>query len=136
MKVSFDFDGTLGHFESIQKYAKFLIDAGIEVHITTRRFEKPEDYSEAFCNYYGIKDLSKQHKYLFELAEKIGIPLKNIHFTNMKDKSLSLKDNNFIWHLDDDPEDIKDINQNSDVIGISCMGSSWLRKCNRLLKNS
>jgi len=133
LKVSFDFDGTLER-ESIQKYAKFLVDTGLDVHITTRRFEKIEDYSEAFCNHYGIKDLPFQHNYLFEVAKKLNIPQKNIHFMNMKDKSLYLRDKDFIWHLDDDYEDIMDINQNSDVIGISCMGPSWVRKCNRLLK--
>ena len=132
MKVSFDFDGTLDRI-SVQKYAKFLIDIGIDVYITTKRYEKPEDYSEEFCKHYGIKNVLNEHNNLFEVAKELNIPFENIHFMNMEDKSTYLKDKDFIWHLDDDPIDIKDINQNSDVIGISCAGSNWAHKCNKLI---
>lgn len=133
MKVSFDFDGTLAR-KSVQDYAKELIALGYDVHITTRRFERIEDYINEFCIAYHINDLKMQHNYLFEVADELRIPIKNIHFMNMKDKSLYLREYpDFIWHLDDDPEDIRDINENSQTIGISCIGSSWRHKCNKLI---
>lgn len=105
MRVSFDFDGTLGHpfgsdqtgerndqINKIQKYALSYIKDGHQVFIITKRYG-PEN-----------KNLGLRYEHLpvYDLAFKLGIDLNNVHFTNrdMKtDKILSL---NIDIHFDDD----------------------------------
>lgn len=129
--VSFDFDGTLSE-PSVQKYAKYLVDNGIEVWITTRRFDSIEKYNELFAVTYNIDNVPKQHNYLFEVAEAIGISLDHIIFTNMQDKCDFIKNRGFIWHLDDDYLELELINSETDVVGISVYGN-YKHKCNKLL---
>ena len=72
MKISFDFDGCLDR-ESVQKYAKQLIDKGIDCIITTFRQKEyiPPDSNED----------------LFDIANRLGI--SEIRFTEGQDKSFS-----------------------------------------------
>jgi hypothetical protein len=134
MKVSFDFDGTLAR-ESIQKYAKELVDLGYEVHIVTARYDAIPKYTKEFMHKYQIEDLQRQFDYLFEVADEIGIPRDRIHFTNMISKHFFFEENKgFLWHLDDDRVEIDSINEYTSTVGISCSGqSTWVNKCNRLL---
>lgn len=130
--VSFDFDSTLDK-PIVQKYAKFLVDSGIEVHIVTSRFDAIHKYTEKFKKHYGITDIVKQHKYLYEVADEIGIPEKNIHYTNMLPKYFFFQDHpEFLWHLDDDEIELEDINRYTKTKGISVF-SNWERKCNKLI---
>ena len=134
MKVSFDFDGTLGR-ESIQKYAKELVEKGLEVWVVTARFESVEGYTEEFCNKYAIDNIRKEHAYLFEVAEKCGITRDHIKFTNMEPKDTFFKDHpDFIWHLDDDQFELRCVSTYTKVKAISAIGSSWKHKCEKLLK--
>lgn len=133
MIVSVDFDNTLSK-ESVQKYINRLLNNGIEVWITTRRFETLDKYNKAFCIAYNITNLEEQHAYLFVVAEELGIPREHIIFTNMQDKADFIKDKGFIWHLDDDRIELDDINSRTDVIGISVHGN-YRHKCNKLIKN-
>lgn len=95
-KVSFDFDNTL-EFQSIQNYAKKLIEEGIEVHIVTSRYEDLSKYS-----------FECDHEDMFEVVNKLGIKKENIHFTNMEYKwRFFIKNPDFIWHLDDNGEEIQ-----------------------------
>lgn len=134
MKISFDFDGTLSK-PSVQEYAKELVDKGFEVWIVTRRFESTEMYTKEFIDNYGILNLEEDHDYLFEVAEKCGIPKERIHFCNMLDKWLFFEGNkDFIWHLDDDSFEVNTINQYTKTICIMVFGTNtWRRKCNKLL---
>jgi hypothetical protein len=92
-KVSFDFDDTL-EYESVQNYAKKLMENGIEVHIVTSRYENSDDYLPVIW--------PNGHNDMFNIAKKLGIKTENIHFTNFTDKWQFFKDNpDFIWHLDD-----------------------------------
>lgn len=135
MKVSFDFDGTLGAKPSIQKYAKELVSKGYDIHIVTRRYDSMERYTEDFMVKYEIKDLESEHHYLFDVADIVGIPRENIHFMNMTDKWIYFKQNpEFIWHLDDDWLEINDINRNTKTNAILCKKSSWKNKCQRLIE--
>lgn len=136
IKVSFDYDGTLGLHKSIQKYAKELVDDGHEVHIVTRRYDDPDKYGKLFCQVYGIKDIGLEHKELFDVALECGILKKNIHFMNMSDKfEFFVKNAGFLWHLDDDNVECNDINKHTDTIGISCSnGANWKDKCDRFIK--
>ena len=130
-KVSFDFDGTL-EFQDIQDYAKKLIDHGVEVHITTSRYENLDDYLPI-----RWKD---GHNDLLGVAKKLGIPRKNIHFTNFVDKSECFKQHScddfrdFVWHLDDDFMEVKGIETNTKVKGVYSLGNGWRRDCNNLLE--
>lgn len=132
LSISFDFDKTLDNSE-VQKYAEFLVKYGIDVHIVTSRFDAIHKYTEEFKKHYGITDIVQQHKYLYEVADKIGIPEKNIHYTNMLPKYFFFKDHpEFLWHLDDDKIELEDINRYTKTKGISVFGN-WERKCNKLI---
>ena len=75
MKISFDFDGTLSR-ESVQKYAKQLIDREFNCIITTFRQKEyiPPDSNDD----------------LFAVAEKLDI--SEIRFTEGQDKSSFLEE--------------------------------------------
>lgn len=134
LKLAFDFDGTLGATKTIQRYAKELLDKGYDVHIVTRRYDSLERYTEEFCIQYQIKDVKKEHKYLFDVAEEVGIPKDKIHFLNMTDKWLYFKENpGYLWHIDDDNLEVEDINKNTDTIGIYYHKPSWKQKCAALI---
>lgn len=135
LKVSFDFDGTLSR-ESIQRYAKELVDAGLEVWIVTARFEDPDNYNESLLKQYGIKDVKKEHLLLFDIAKDIGILPQHIKFMNMRNKAEFFTERgDFLWHLDDDCSELYIINRYTDIVSISCEnGSNWRHKCDRLIK--
>jgi len=125
LKVSFDFDATLST-EHIQKYAKELIERGIEVWIVTSRWENVDNYKH-FIN--------ATNDDLFKVAEDLGIPRERIHFTNMEDKWEFLKDKDFIVHLDDDWVENKMILKYTKTKAVNSFGnSSWRQKCERILK--
>ena len=131
IKISFDFDQTLDK-QSVQNYAKSLVDLGYEVWIVTRRYNSLDKYTKDFQDTYHIVDLKKEHTYLFEVATDIGIPLERIKFMNMEDKYLFFADEDFLWHLDDDRFELEDINALTNTKGISVYGN-WKHKCNKLI---
>ncbi|WP_456867595.1 hypothetical protein [Galbibacter sp. BG1] len=97
MKVSFDFDSTLTE-ERIQDLAKKFISNGIEVWVTTTR------------NIFG------DNKDLYRLVHSLGIDVKQIEFTNGKDKYSFLK--SFDLHFDDNEHEIILINEHP----MKCIG--------------
>lgn len=135
IKVSIDVDGTLLR-ESIQRYARELINLGVDVWITTRRFENIDSYTRDFQRQYGIINLAREHQKLFDICKELGIPREKIRFTNMDNKYKYLGENEgFLWHLDDDYEECKEINQHTKTVAVSCSnGSNWRHKCDRLIK--
>ena len=121
-KVSFDFDDTLS-YELVQDYAKSLIEQDIEVHIVTSRYEDPSRYAWS-CN----------HDDLFKVAKDLGLDKEHIHFTNFTDKWNFFKINeDFIWHLDDNMDEIITIDKFTKTIGIEVLTYNWLNRCNDLL---
>lgn len=96
--VSFDFDDTLER-PKYQDLAKKMIESGVDVHIVTRRQES--------ASYDVLK-----------LADYIGIKKSNIHFTNGKMKWEYLKTSNIKEHYDNNPDEIRLINENTGVKGI------------------
>ena len=121
MKVSFDFDDTLDR-SSVQEYAKELVHRGLEVWICTRRLSN-EDAENPRWN-----------DDLYQVAREVGIKKENIHFCGMLDKHTFFKDNDFVWHLDDDWIEIRMINERTKTIGISVFGNTtWKNKCNKKL---
>lgn len=120
MKVSFDYDSTLSD-DFVQLYAEELIKRGLEVWIVTSR--------------NGDAKAPKGHNNdLYHVADKVGIPRENIHFTNGKAKYKYLKKYDFIWHLDDDQYEIDTIQEHTTIQAINVIrSSSWMGICERLL---
>lgn len=128
-KVSFDFDGTLGSSYKIRRYAKQLVQDGHEVWIVTARWENVKNYN------WSVFD----HSDLFKVADWCGITKEHIKFCNMLPKADffydQLRDGDpFLWHLDDDREEISMINNETITQGISCRkGPNWRILCNQLI---
>lgn len=134
IRVSFDFDGSIGQKLHLQEYAKELISRGFEVWIVTARYDTTERYTEDFKVKYKILDIEAEHKHLYDIASECGIQRDHIQFMNMALKSEFFKDNDFLWHLDDDQFECNDINKNTNTVAIQCNSSNWKHKCERLIK--
>lgn len=102
-KISFDVDGTLRddffgnvnpYQDSVQELAKRLIADGHNVLIVTKRYQA------------GRID---EHTVVYELAEKIGISVENVHFTNREWKFIKLHELGVDFHIDDDDTDVLNI---------------------------
>ena len=115
-KVSFDFDSTLS-INTIESFAADLVKREFEVWIVTTRHTK-YDNSE-----------------LFETAIRCGIDVKNIYFTNGVDKWKFLIDKGFIFHIDDDWFELKEIQKRiKGTVAISSFGNpKWKHKCIKAL---
>lgn len=123
-KVSFDFDGTL-EFDNVQKYAKELIDKGIEVWVVTTRWD--ENHKHKYPTNATLDDL-------WEVVDRLGIPRWHVRFTCMEWKCTYLKGTNFVWHLDDNPTEFKMAKQEEvNVPMIDVDSSDWMYKCEDLL---
>ena len=133
VKVSFDFDGTL-ELKPIQEYAKELVEQGHDVWITTTRYGDDEKYKRFFHTTINV-DLTNND--LWEVAEYVGIPKEKIHFTNMQDKWPYIKEMGFLWHLDDDWVENRQILNNTKTLAISSWGNpNWEQKCRRIIKKA
>ena len=121
-KVSFDFDGTL-EFKDVQDYAKELVERGIEVWIVTTRYEDLSQYS-----FYAT------HDDLYEALEYTGIQREHVHFNNMEYKYSFFKDNNFLFHLDDNPDEKSLLTHTTNTPCILYGYVGWKEKCENLLK--
>lgn len=129
IKVSFDFDDTLS-YQSVQRFATYLISDEIDVHITTSRYEDITRYKD---NENG--DLNNDD--LFKVADRLGITRENIHFTDMEDKAdwFNLhKELDFKFHLDNDKIEVMLINSNTYILGIDITISNWKEKCLKTLQ--
>jgi len=131
IKVSFDFDGTLER-ESVQRYAKELIDRGHEVWIVTSRFGDDERYKTFFMT---TTPVGLTNADLFDIAAKLGIPRERVHFTDMDDKWPFMKfSQEFLWHLDDDWIENKNILKYTKTKAISAISANWKGKCEKIIK--
>ena len=102
MKISFDFDSTLGEIRT-QKLALKFINDGHEVWITTSRMD---DNTNPRWN-QDVKSVS----------EKLGINPEHIQYTNGGDKWPLLK--GFDIHFDDDSLEIELIEENlTNCVGV------------------
>lgn len=102
-KVSFDFDSTLDR-KDVQRFAKQLIDDGYETWIVTSRVSL--EYAKANLDQWSINRVEKSNLKLFRVADNLGIKREHIHFTNAQLKVEFLEDKNYIFHLDDDSEEL------------------------------
>lgn len=101
MRISFDFDCTLGE-HIMQKLADIIISSNkyCDVYIVTARCEKDSN------------------KDLFSVAEGLGIPKTNIHFTEGAWKWQTIKKLNIDIHYDDVPEECELIKLNTSCIPV------------------
>ena len=130
MKVSFDFDSTLDR-PSVQDFAKELVNDGFEVWIVTSRC------TTEYATEKGWHWVDKQNRKLFRVADNIGIKREHIIFTNHVSKSEFIKGKDFIFHLDDDSDELIAILESGD----SCKPSNvnhfdWERDCRLYIKQN
>lgn len=131
IKCSFDFDGTLDR-KSIQDYSKVLIEKEYEVWILTSRFGDNKKYQDFLQT---SVEIGLDNKDLLEVAKNLGIPEERIFFTNMEDKWVFLKfHGDFLWHLDDDWIENRNILKNTKTKAISSTESNWKNKCERIIE--
>jgi len=127
MKVSFDFDGTLSR-KDVQKFAKELVNKGFEVWVVTSRYSDESAKSKAWWW------ILNQNKNLFDVTNECGIREEHIHFTNGVDKILYLKDKGFLFHLDDDIDELMSILDGKDkCVPLNVNHSDWKENCLELL---
>lgn len=126
IKVSFDFDSTLS-INTIENYAKELIDRNVDVYITTSRIDDDMVEKKGW-------DVKKYNADLYEVATRLNISRDKIHFTNHEPKFNYIDQHDFKFHLDDDYFELLDINQYTKTVGISCFGNNnWRKKCEKVL---
>jgi len=129
MRVSFDFDNTLSEKE-LQDFCRELVSQGNEVFIVTARISDSEAIK---CNWPWI---IRQNQELYSIADECGVLRENIVFTAYSDKIDYLKDKDFIFHIDDDLDEINLIEESNDQCkGVFTYDPDWKQKCLELLKN-
>ena len=128
MKVSFDFDGTLSR-KDVQEYAKSLVSKGYDVWIVTSRIATEPALKK------GWHWIERQNKELYDVAEKVGISKDKIVFTEFVDKIEFLKDKGFIFHIDDDVDELMAILKSKDGCRtVNVDHFEWKETCENILK--
>jgi hypothetical protein len=126
--VSFDFDGTLSRSD-VQNYAAELIAQGVDVRVTTTR------YDDMHSHKYGM-DFPNILDDLWEVVDRLGIARYKVRFTNMMWKYTYFKGTSFVFHLDDNEQESTNARYESCTVPMIILNSkSWKRKCNQLIKN-
>jgi hypothetical protein len=124
MKVAFDYDNTLSN-PHVQKYAKKLMDKGIDVWVCTSRYD--EDNKHKY-------PLNPSNDDLYMVTDVLEIPREKIIFTNRCMKVNHL--DGFLWHLDDLSIEVDNINVSA---SISCVGINSTKPfrhlCDKLILN-
>tara|TARA_R110000764_G_scaffold20407_8_gene52452 strand:+ start:5711 stop:6217 length:507 start_codon:yes stop_codon:yes gene_type:complete len=116
LQVSFDFDGVLS-IPEVEEFAKELIEDGINVWVTTSRYNEGSNLD------------------LLKVTDRLGIPYSNIQFTGRQDKSKFLEQDFFLFHLDDEPYVINEIIENGQNTTPILMDKSvnWEEMCKELI---
>lgn len=97
-KISIDFDDTLSTPKGKELAIK-LIDEGNDLHIVTRR--NKNDSAE-----------------VYKVAEEVGIPKENIHFTGGELKYKTLQQIGVDSHIDNNPDELNAIKENTKINAI------------------
>ncbi len=123
MKVSFDFDGTLSR-KDVQEFVTYLVSLGVEVWIVTSRCDTELALSKGW---YWVEN---QNKELYEVAELCGILIERIKFTEFVDKIDFLEGRGFLFHLDDDPDELWEIVKSGDLCkAVNIEHFEWRNSC-------
>ena len=133
MKVSFDFDSTLSR-KDVQRFAKELVEAGHEVWIVTSRISNEQAQLEYSSNY--TKDrIYKSNKKLFRVADNVGIKREHIIFCNFTIKIDSIAGQGFVFHLDDDSDELMEIFSSKDPCKpINVEHAEWEIDCRKVIE--
>ncbi len=127
-KISMDFDSTMSR-KDVQEYATKLVNEGYEVWIVTSRCATEPALAK------GWWWVEKQNQELYDVAELVGIPRERIQFTEHVDKIEFLEGKNFIFHLDDDPDELWAIIRSGDPCKpVNVEHFEWLETCKEILK--
>lgn len=130
MKVSFDFDGTLSK-KIVQEFAKTLVESGYDVWIVTSRIATEPALAK------GWHWIERQNQELYDVAESVGIKRDNIVFTEFVDKIEFLKGKNFIFHIDDDVDELMAIlNSKDSCKTVNVEHFEWLKTCKEILQKN
>ena len=145
-KVSFDFDDCLKDLGVVQDYCKqLLLRPDVEVWIVTSRPKDPEAFfrarytAEEFALMWGEHWIWTNDEDLYPMAAQLGIPRDRIVFTNWDIKANWFQQfgSDFVWHLDDNRNEIGHIAQMTKVTPLSCIGGKqFIHKGNKLLKDA
>lgn len=127
-KISFDFDGTLSR-NDVQEYATKMVNTGYEVWIVTSRVNTENALAK------GWHWVERQNQELYDVAKKCGIKKEHIFFTEHVDKIVFLKNKQFIFHIDDDVDELMYILESNDLCKpVNVQHSDWLTHCEEILK--
>lgn len=118
IKISFDFDRTLDR-EDVQEYCKHLQSKDIEIYITTSRAE--------------VSLFGDTNSDMFEVCDLLNIPKENIIFCNYYDKYEIIKDFGFLWHLDDNEDELTLLKLYTDIKAIDVTKNDWRELCDMYL---
>lgn len=130
MKVSFDFDGTLSR-KDVQDFAKSLVDRGYDVWIVTSRIATEPALKK------GWHWIERQNQELYDVAENVGIKRENIVFTEFVDKVEFLKGKGFVFHIDDDTDELMAILSSKDSCKtVNVEHFEWKETCENILHNN
>jgi hypothetical protein len=112
MKVAFDFDDTLDQ-KHVQKFAKELMEQNVDVHVVTNNHVS---------------------HYVYETTDELKIPKNNVHFLGYTHKYVYFeKNNDYLFHLDNDIQDVLEISDLTKVQGI-LYDCDWKENCLLRLK--
>ena len=118
--VSFDFDGTLSR-PDVQEYAAELIRRGYNVHVVNARFSELQKHRWVS---------SPHNEDLWKVIDKLGIPHRRVHFTNMTPKyELFQHTPHVLFHLDDDIVEQLMITNHTSVPVVDSMDPNFREKC-------
>jgi len=94
-KLSFDFDGCLGHKKWVQQMALLMSrDPHNILHIVTRRFD------------YVHPEHGDEMTQVMQYAQALNIPRERVHFLNRAYKINKIKELDIDVHFDDDLTEI------------------------------
>lgn len=105
IRVSFDFDGTLGE-TIIQVIAAAMIAAGHDVWIVTARCDDRKTRPD-------LNLINSWNRDLFSIAERLKIPLDKIIMTEGDFKWKTIEKHKIDLHFDDVPEEVELIIRNN-----------------------
>lgn len=138
MKVSFDFDGTLV-YQDVQEYAQSMIKRGIEVWVVTTRYDANHDHKwrekfpeEEWAAIYDNHD-GDPNFHLWGVVEKLCIPKHHVRFTCMEYKYKYLDGTKFVFHLDDNPDEIRNAKHHNCNVPFVDVLSHYQDTCDNLI---
>ena len=133
VKVSFDFDSTLSR-PDVQRFAKELVSEGVEVWIITSRTSVEQCLEENRGEWF-INRISESNEKLFKVADEVGIKREHIIFCNFIDKIDFIKGKYFLFHLDDDSDELIAIMESKDPCKpINVEHPDWESDCRKLVE--